>query len=185
MLINKKYPEALFIIKLLLLFSIFYYGTQFYIGITSKGNYYNAFLDKYFNYINWLRCTILKSASIVCYIFGYDTKIENIISLRVVNGYKVNMVYSCLGIGILSSWAAFAIAFPNNLKRKIIWLFAGLLTIWFANVIRVAVLLMLLNKTKDVKGFPNHHTIFNVIAYMIVIVLIYFYSKEKTVKSEQ
>jgi exosortase/archaeosortase family protein len=95
------------------------------------------------------------------------------------------MVYSCLGIGILSSWAAFAIAFPNNLKRKIIWLFAGLLTIWFANVIRVAVLLMLLNKTKDVKGFPNHHTIFNVIAYMIVIVLIYFYSKEKTVKSGQ
>jgi exosortase/archaeosortase family protein len=185
MLINKKYPEAFFIIKLLLFFSIFYYGTQFYIGITSKGNYYNAFLDEHFNYINWLRLSILKSASIVCSIFGYETKIENIISLRVVNGYKVNMVYSCLGVGILSSWAAFAIAFPTQLKRKIIWLFAGLFTIWFANVIRVAVLLIQLNITKDVKGFPHHHTIFNVIAYTIVIALIYFYSQEKSTKPKE
>jgi exosortase/archaeosortase family protein len=180
MLINKKYPEAVFIIKLLLLFSIFYYGTQFYIGITSKGNYYSAFLDEHFNYISWLRYSILKGASIVCSLFGYDTKIENIISLRVVNGYRVNMVYSCLGVGILSCWAAFAIAFTTTIKRKIVWLVAGLIIIWFANVARVAVLLIMLNKTKDVKGFPHHHTIFNTIAYIIVIVLIYFYSKEKT-----
>lgn len=177
--ISKKYPEGFFIAKLLALFSIFYFGTQIFIGITSKGNYYYAFLDEYLNYIKWLRVSILKAAGIICSLFGYNTKIENSISLRIINGYKINMVYSCIGIGIMSSWAAFALAYSTTLKRKIIWLFGGLITIWFINAIRVAALLIWVNKTRDTKGFANHHTVFNILAYMIVIVLIYFYTKEK------
>lgn len=175
----KKYPESVFIAKLLILFCIFYYGSQFFIGITSKGNYYSAFLDNYFNYIRWMRLSILKAAGCICSILGYDTRIENGISLRIINGYKVNMVYSCIGFGVLSSWAAFAIAYTSKTKRKLIWLVMGLLVIWFVNVFRVAVLLIWLNKTKDTKGFIYHHTIFNGIAYCIVILLIYFYTKEK------
>lgn len=180
--LSKKYPEFIFIVKLLALFSIFYFGTQFFIGITSKGNYYNAFLDEYLNYIKWLRISILKAAGIICSLFGYETRIENAISLRVINGYKVNMVYSCIGVGIMSSWAAFAIAYSANFKRKIIWLLAGLMAIWFVNATRVAVLLIWLNKTRDTKAFSYHHTVFNIVAYSITIVMIYFYSKDKKPK---
>lgn len=178
----KKNPETLFLIKLFLFFSLFYFGTQFWIGITTKGNYYIAFCDEYLNYVKWLRVSILKAAGIICYCFGFETNIENTISLRVINGYKVNMVYSCIGVGILSSWAAFALAYAAPAKRKIVWLLSGLFTIWFINAVRIAILLMLLNKTRNTKGFSHHHTIFNIIAYSIVILFIYFYTKEKNIK---
>ena len=178
--ITKKYPEAFFIIKLLSLFSIFYFGTEFWIGITAKGNLYWAFGDEYLNYVKWLRLSILKGAAIICKLFGHITTIENTTSLRIVGGYRVNMVYSCIGFGILSSWAAFAIAYPAKLKKKMVWLFGGLLIIWFINALRIAALLMLINKAKSVKAFSSHHTIFNWVAYTMVLILIYFYTKEKS-----
>jgi exosortase/archaeosortase family protein len=87
------------------------------------------------------------------------------------------MVYSCIGYGLLSCWAAFIIAYPSKRKRKLIWLLGGLVTICFANIIRVAGLLILVNKTKDVTRFSNHHEIFNAVAYSIIILLLYFYTK--------
>ncbi len=175
----KKYPEVVFIVKLTFLFSVFYFGTDFWIGITAKGNYYSSFCDEYLNYVRWIRISILKAAGVICSVFGYHTRIENTISLRIINGIKINMVYSCIGIGVLSSWASFVIAYPSKLKRKIYWLFGGLLLIWMVNVIRIAALLILFNKTRDINTFPNHHTAFNIIAYIIVLLLIYFYTKDK------
>lgn len=182
--LSKKYPETYFIIKLLLLFCFFYFGSQFWIGITSKGNYYSAFADNYLNYIAWLRVSVLKAAGVICSFFGHQTTIENEISLRIIGGYKVNMVYSCIGIGVLSSWAAFAIAFPSPLKRKIKWLIGGIVIIWLVNCIRVAALLLLVNSTRNTKAFPQHHTIFNIFSYCIVIIMIYFYTKRTVYKKD-
>lgn len=177
-LIN-KYPEVFFIAKLLLLFSIFFYGTEFWIGITAKGGLYSSFCDNYINYVKWLRLLILKGASVICLLFGYKTIVIDSISLKIIGGLQVNMVYSCVGYGLLSCWAAFIIAFPSKRKRKIIWLLGGLVAICFANIIRVAALLMLVNNTKDITRFSNHHEIFNAVAYSIIILLIYFYTKNK------
>jgi exosortase/archaeosortase family protein len=181
--LNSKYPEAFFVTKLLLLFCIFYFGTQFWIGITAEGGLYSAFCDKYLNYIKWLRIFILKGAGVICTLFGYKTNIENTISLRIIGGIKVNMVYSCVGIGILSSWTAFVITFPSNNKRKLTWLFSGMVIICFINMIRVAALLMIVNKTRDIKRFPYHHELFNIVAYLIILLLIYLYTKEKSIKT--
>jgi len=185
-MINKfiaKYPEAFFIVKLLVLFCLFYYGTQFWIGITSKGNLYSYFCDKYLNYFVWLRLAILKLAGFFCSLLGYKTNIENTTSLRIIGGIRVNMVQSCVGFGILSSWAAFIVAYPSILTRKIIWLLGGLIIISTANAIRIAALLIWVNRTRNINSFSNHHTIFNIIAYLIVLILLFFYTKEKTDKT--
>ena len=176
--LNNKYPEAFFIVKLLAFFTIFYFGTEFWIGITAKGGLYSSFCDNYLNYIKWLRLLILKGASLICLLFGYKTIVIDTISLKIIGGLQVNMVYSCIGYGLLSCWAAFIIAYPSKRKRKLIWLFGGLVTICFANIIRVASLLILVNKTKDVTRFTNHHEIFNAVAYSIIILLLYFYTKK-------
>ncbi len=181
--LNNKYPEAFFIAKLLTLFSIFYFGTEFWIGITAKGGLYSPFCDNYLNYIRGLRLLILKGAAVICLLFGYETTIIDTTSLKIIGGLQVNMVYSCIGYGLLSCWAAFIIAFPSKTKKKIIWLFGGFIIICFANIIRVAGLLMLVNKTKDISQFSNHHEIFNAIAYSIIIVLLYFYTKNKAENS--
>lgn len=173
----KKFPELIFLLKVVLLYCLFNYGSKFWIGITAKGNYYNAFCDNYLNYIVWLRLSILKASALICSLLGYDVVIIATTNIHFVNGYGVNMVYSCIGIGILSSWAAFAIAYPTKIKRKIIWLFGGIMAIWFINVLRIVFLLLLINKTKNLNGFSFHHELFNAVAYGLVIIMIYFYLK--------
>lgn len=177
--LNKKYPEAFFIVKLLIIFSFLYFGTEFWIGITAKGGLYSPFCDRYLNYVKWLRIFLLKGASFICFLFGYKTTIVDTISLKIIGGSQVNMVYSCVGYGLLSSWAAFIIAFPSKRKRKIIWLLAGVAAICLVNIIRVAGLLMLVNKTKNTAQFGYHHEIFNAVAYSVIILFIYFYTKTK------
>ena len=177
----KKHPETFFVAKFLLLFSIFYFGTELWIGITSPENYYNAFCDKNLNYIKWLRLSILSAATFLCGLFKYQAELVNSNIIIGFNGFQINMIYSCIGYGLLSFWAAFTIAFPTTIKQKLIWLVAGLLVLWFTNVVRIALLLIIINKAKSVAPFQNHHTIYNAITYCIIAGMIYFFIKEKKV----
>ncbi len=177
--IKNKYPEVLFIAKFLLLFLFLYLGTEFWIGVTSPGNHYCKFCDDYFNYIKWLRNSILKAAEILCNIFGYKATKLNNITIEGVSGFKVTMVYSCIGYGILSFWTAFTITYPSAFKRKIKWLFGGLICLWFANVVRICLLLIYVNNVKNIHSFPKHHLAYTIVTYVIVFILIYFFVKEK------
>ncbi|MBS4044379.1 MAG: exosortase/archaeosortase family protein [Chitinophagaceae bacterium] len=181
----KKYPEASFILKTILLYCLFNYGSKFWIGITAKGNFYSEFCDQHLNYIKWLRHSILIGASFVCKMFGFSTQIIDTTIIRVENGYGVTMIYSCIGISVLSSWTAVALAYTTPIKRKLIWLFSGLAVIWIINVLRVAILLILFNTYKNPKGFEYHHEVFNTIAYIFVLVMIYFYLKDKKLTLKQ
>ncbi len=181
----KKYPEASFILKTILLYCIFNYGSKFWIGLTAKGNLYSEFCDVNLNYIRWIRHSILYTAGGICKILGYHTEIINTTIIRVIHGYGVTMVYKCVGISVLSSWAAVAIAYSTPLKRKLIWLFSGLFLIWFINVLRITVLLIFFNTYKNPNGFEYHHEVFNTIAYIIVVIMIYFYLKDKKQVSKQ
>ncbi|MCX6209914.1 MAG: hypothetical protein NTZ59_10595 [Bacteroidetes bacterium] len=177
--IKNKYPEVLFITKFLLLFLFLYFGTEFCIGITSPGNHYSKFCDDYLNYINWLRVSILSTSEGLSNLLGYKAVKLNNITIEGFNGFRVNMVYSCIGYGILSFWTAFVITYPSTIKQKMVWLFSGLLSLWFVNVLRVLLLLILINKTKNVETFPQHHLAYNIATYIIVFVMIYFFTRNK------
>jgi exosortase/archaeosortase family protein len=181
----KKYPEAVFVIKIILLYCIFNYGSKFWIGITAKGNYYSEFCDNNLNYIKWLRHSILLGAKAICNLLGYQIEIINTTIIRVIHGFGVTMVYKCVGISVFSSWAAVAIAYTTPVKRKLKWLFSGLFLIWFINVLRVTILLILFNTYKNSQSFEYHHEVFNTIAYIIVVLMIYFYMKDKKMVSKQ
>lgn len=175
----KRYPEIFFLIKIIFLYCLFNYGSKFWIGITTKENLYCEFCDTNLNYIKWLRHSILLGAKAVCNGLGHSTEIINTTIIRFKNGFGVTMIYNCIGISVLSSWAAVAIAYNNPIKRKLIWLFSGLFLIWFINVLRIVTLLVLFNTYKDPNRFENHHEIFNTIAYAFVLGMIYFYLKDK------
>jgi exosortase/archaeosortase family protein len=174
-----KYPAIVFVIKLLTIFLLLYFFTQFWIGICAPGGYYIEFCNKYLNYVQWIRESILNSAAFIVKILGYkiDYTTTNIIHLN--NGISVKMVYSCVGIGLLCCWAAFSTAFPALLPKKIKWLFGGLFVIWFINVVRVAILVALATKNSDVNKFANHHTIFNGLAYLIIVFMFFLYTKNE------
>lgn len=178
--IQNKYPEYYFIAKFILLFLVLYYGCEFWIGITSPGNHYSQFCDKYLNYINWMRTSLLYAARAFCSILGYPATVISKTTIQGFNGYKATIIYSCIGYGILSFWAAFVITFPTFFYRKIKWLLGGLFLLWLVNVLRISLLLIYINKVKTIHSFPQHHLVYNIASYAMIFVMIYFFAKGKT-----
>ena len=90
-------------------------------------------------------------------------------------GGIIQVPYSCLGMGVMSFFAAFVIAYPKKLKAKIIFLFSGLLLIQLLNIFRFVLLAIFWDKKTGL--ILDHHTIFNIIIYIIIAVSLYFWVK--------
>lgn len=168
-----------FIIKLLLLFALFYVGSIGLIGITSPGGSgYSRFIDQHLNLIAWLRAAILHAANLVSNLLGTDSFVkEPFFLVSGSSGRRVQMVYSCIGYGIMSFWAAFVLAHAGAFKKKIIWLLAGLLIIFIINSCRVGIILVAIENNWNINRFADHHTTFNIVSYIFIFILIYFFTK--------
>lgn len=168
----KKYNPLRFAITYVVLFAGFYYFNIFYLGITSPGNHYSPFLAEHLNYIQWLRDGLLYISKQILVALGYTT-ITNHIDLLVAGHSHIRLEYSCLGMGVMSFLAAFVIAYPKPVKEKVLFLTTGILIIQVLNIVRF-VLLALYWKPNE-KHLLDHHTIFNTIIYVIIMVSLYFW----------
>ena len=68
------------------------------------------------------------------------------------------------------------IAYPKKLKLKIFFLVAGILVIEILNVIRFVVLAIFWDKNEDTQ-IVDHHTLFNILMYVVIGISIYFWIK--------
>ncbi|MEO6548212.1 MAG: hypothetical protein ABIN94_09440 [Ferruginibacter sp.] len=159
------------------IFSVLYFGTIGFIGLVAPGGHYVPLLDHYFNYVAWLRSSLLYGARAVVYIAGYETYLKDVYTLRVQHGNGVHVGYDCLGYGLLSFWAAFIIANPGTFAKKIKWVIGGLLAIWMINVLRISLVLVAVNKNWIFPLGLDHHTWFNIAAYACIFTGIYLYDR--------
>jgi exosortase/archaeosortase family protein len=162
-----------FVVVFLLLFIVFYYFNIAFFAITSHGRHYIAFLDEHLNYIRLLRHMLLGISAQIIKWFGY-TAITNDLELLVVGHGTIRVVYSCLGLGIMSFFAAFVVAYPKKLKVKLIFLLLGILGIQTLNILRFVLLAIFWDKKRG-NMILDHHTIFNIIIYVIIAISIYFW----------
>ena len=163
-----------FIATFLILFAVFYYFNILFFGITSPGNHNIPFLAEHLNYIQTLRSLLLTCSKQVLSWLGYAV-ITNQYDLLVAGRGSIRLVYSCLGLGLISFLSAFVIAYPKPLKPKVIFLITGIITIEFLNVLRFILLALFWNK-KD-NQIIDHHTIFNIILYIVIMISLYFWVK--------
>jgi exosortase/archaeosortase family protein len=183
MFINKNLLR--YLLKFILSFCFLYYGTKAIIGLASPGGYYAAFINEYLNYVKWFRYALLYSAKALLSISGYKVFVQNMYTLRMYNGHGVHLVYSCLGFGILSFWAAFIFANKTNWRKKIIWIVGGWAMISFINVIRLSLLLISANEKKATTLNIDNHTLFNIAAYLLVFVMIYLFDRSQKKSGEE
>ena len=92
----------------------------------------------------------------------------------------IDVVYSCLGLGVMSFFSAFVIAYPKKLKPKLIFLASGILCIQLLNVIRFVLLALLWDKKSGM--ILDHHTIFNITIYLIIGISLYFWVKHDAIQ---
>ena len=172
-----KNPFVLYVARFIGAFCILYYGTQGVIGLAAPGRYYSGFIHDYLNYPVLLRNSLLYGARFFLSLFGYDALVHHTFFISMVGGRGVRMVYSCLGIGLISFWTAFVYANKGNLTKKLVWITGGLMLIWLINITRVALLLLAINKKWPMPLHLDNHTWFNIAAYTAIFILVYFYHR--------
>ena len=175
----KKNEGLVFILTFLGTFLLFYYFNLFFISLTARASSpFTLFIKENLNYVDWLRTSILHTGAMLSNLFGVKSHAEGKFLLRAdMSRSTLRMGYTCIGLGVMSFWAAFVIANRASLFNKIKWLLGGLVVIWIINCFRLAVLLYALVHHWAVSKYVDHHTMFNIIAYMFLGLLIYAYIK--------
>ena len=144
-------------------------------GITAPGNHYSSFLDENLNYIRGLRVTLLSAAAYILRGQGYSVFTSEF-TLHAYNVGGINVVYTCLGFGVMSFFTAFVIAWPGrSIKNKFLFLVFGLLGIQLLNLARF-ILITLYWKKAALPFQIEHHTIFNGMLYAILLAALYFWT---------
>jgi exosortase/archaeosortase family protein len=166
-----------FAVIFITLFLVCYYGTLFLTGLAVPGGRYSPFVEKYLNVAAWLRSSLLIASKFLLSMFGIETIRINEYVIRKVGGSGVRIVYACLGFGVMSFWFAYIVANIASLQKKMIWVSGGLFFLWVLNVVRISLVLVAGNKGWHFPFGWDHHTWFNIVAYLAIFAMIYFFEK--------
>lgn len=170
-----------FVLSFVLLFAFLYLFNQWFISAASSyGKYYVPFLADHLNYIKGLRWVLIQGTAQILTWMGYAV-VTNDIDLLVAGHGGIQIIYSCLGLGIIIFFSAFVITYPRKLKPKLLFLFSGIISIELLNIIRFVLLELFWDKKS--KTILDHHTIFNITIYLIIAIALYFWIKHDTESS--
>lgn len=171
--------------KFLLFFIVLFFlldniNLYFYSATSAQGNYFNPFIFKYCNYIQWIKSSLIFCSVGILKIFGLSV-IYNNYQILAYSGTVVNINYSCLGLQLISFFTAFVLSFP--LKKKGIFYLSGLLLIYLLNIIRITAITYILYKFPHQRiNFNFHHEIYNIVVYLCLFIFIYLWIKPQNKK---
>ncbi|CAN5690123.1 hypothetical protein BH11BAC3_BH11BAC3_39500 [soil metagenome] len=173
-----------YFVKFIGLFCLLYFGTKAIIGLAAPVGHYSPFIEHYFNYPAWLRLSLLYGTRFFAGLAGFDTYLRDAYHVAVVHGRGIHIVYACLGYGLLSFWIAFVFADNGSFQKKTAWMLGGCLVIWLINVFRMTLMLVAINKGWGHPDNLDHHTIFNVVVYLIIFLMIWMKTRPPTPEGE-
>jgi exosortase/archaeosortase family protein len=177
LLTDKKF--LLFVAKFLLIFCILYFGTFAIIGLSSPVGYYSGFVAHYLDYVSGIKILLLQSTKGILSLFGISTSIKFDFTIGYSGGNYVHIARDCVGFGVYSFWAAYVVANKIPLKQKIMWAVGGVLLLFIINDLRITLLLVAINKGWAMPLGIDHHTWFNIFAYLAIFIMIFYFEKSQ------
>ncbi len=174
---DKKFIR--FAVKFLLLFCTFYFGTLAVIGLVAPGGLYSPFIEKYFDYVSWIKQSLIWAVKNVAHWSGYETFVRPDFVISSYNA-SIKIAMDCVGYGVYSFWAAYVIANDGSWIKKTLWVLGGLLLLWIINAGRISLFFLVLQKNKSMPFGIDHHTWFNIIAYIAIFGMIFLFEKRKS-----
>ncbi|WP_276378807.1 exosortase family protein XrtF [Flavobacterium sp. H4147] len=107
--------------------------------------------------------------------FGYDVDVQRDIGasgLQVFfqNEYLVRIIEGCNAISVIILFISFVLAFSGKLKATLLYILFGIVLIYILNVVRIALLTVLLFHFPE-KGHFLHGVVFPLIIYGAVFIL--------------
>lgn len=143
---------------------------------------YNLIIQQYTFADYYLNYNIIRLAQEFLSLFGVETfiDIESDHILLVMNEGNFRPILlgdACNGFKLFSIFSIFIIAFPGSWKSKLWFIPMGIVSVHLANVLRVAILLLINNYYPKYMDF-NHLYTFTVFVYGIIFLLWYWYAKK-------
>ena len=170
-------PFLKYLLKFAGIFCILYFGTLAMIGLAAPGGVYSPFVAKYLDYVSWIKHSIIGATGFILSFFDISTQKEPGFVIRFAGGRGVIIAMSCVGYGVYSFWTAFVAANRGAFWKKLRWIVLGVLGLWLINVIRITLFLTAINKGWPMPLGINHHTWFNIFAYLLIFLMIWFYDR--------
>ncbi|MDQ6844341.1 MAG: exosortase/archaeosortase family protein [Bacteroidota bacterium] len=167
----------IYLLKFIGIFSLCYFGTLLVIGLAAPGNYYSPFVERYLDYVSWIKVSLLKATGFFLSIFSIPTHTEPGFLIRMNKGRGVIIAMDCVGYGVYSFWIAFIVANKGRFLKKIAWILLGVFALWLINVIRISLFLVAINKGWPMPLGVDHHTWFSIAAYILIFVMIWLYDR--------
>ena len=172
-----KNPFFIYLLKFTAIFCILYFGTLVVIGLAAPIGWYSPFVHHYFDYVSWLKNSLVSATKFILSLFSIQTYKEPGFALTYPGGKAVIIAMDCVGYGVYSFWVAFVAANKGKVVKKIIWITGGLLALWFINVVRITLVLVAINKEWTMPLGIDHHTWFTVSAYLLIFFMIWLYDR--------
>ena len=172
---EKGSPVRFLLLFVALFLLLYFFNILFFSFTTPGGNHYNTFLAAHFDYISALRHFLLKSTAQILNWLGYGSITDDTDILIAGHG-RLKLIYSCLGLGVMSFLMAFVVAYPKKIKAKLIFLIPALLILQLLNILRFVVLAIFWDKNEDTQ-IVDHHTVFNILIYIIIAISVYLWVK--------
>jgi exosortase/archaeosortase family protein len=167
----------IYLLKFTGVFCLCYFGTLAVIGIAAPGGWYSSFVHTYLDYVSWLKWSLIHATGFILSLFNISTTTEPDFLIRFTGRRGVIIAMDCVGYGVYSFWIAFITANKGEVTKKILWIVLGLLGLWLINVIRITLFLTAINKGWPMPLGLDHHTWFNIFAYLLIFLMIWFYDK--------
>ncbi len=167
----------LYLLKFLGIFCLCYFGTLAIIGLAAPGNYYSPFVAKNLDYVSWIKLSLLKGTGFFLSLFSIKSHSEPGFLQRINNGRGVIIAMDCVGYGVYSFWIAFVAANKGKWARKLLWIITGVIALWLINVIRISLFLVAINRNWRMPLGIDHHTWFNIAAYILIFMMIWLYDR--------
>ena len=171
---NQTFNVLQFVIVFALL-TIFFYS---YIGIISPGGKtYNAFLNRYADFPAWLTYFICKSAKKILEIFGYEVYQKKLNNVTITGGRGVNIIWACLGFGVMSFWVALVTAHRGTWMYKLKWSVIGVVSITAINILRIVLIALALHHNWRTFNAIEPHRAFNIVSYIVILFLAFWFTR--------
>lgn len=143
-------------------------------------DYYRVNIHLLESYRVFLQENTLKLMSFL----GYE--VQQFGRVMKINGFAsgIRLNNGCLGIGVLSVWTAFTLAFPQRWGKRLINLFLGLLGLIAINIARLAILLYLYRNPGTAAVDIDQHSVFNIVSYGFILLMGYQLMKHTPISSK-
>lgn len=155
--------------------------SKFFLSYLILTLFYRLYLSIFIDKLDYITTNVSYSTKKILNFFGQQTSIVEDVGSKqyqlYLNGkYLARIIEGCNSMSVIILFIAFVIAFKGKFRHTVIFIFLGSMLIYLLNILRIALLVILVNNYPTQEPFL-HGVLFPSIIYGVVFLLWLYWVK--------